>query len=124
MRVAANSPSLWPTIWSVTYTGTCCLPLCTAIVSPMKSGRIVERRDQVLIGFLSLMAEAFSTLAIRWWSTKGPFFSERAICQASLLAARDDHRLRALVVARAIALGQRVPRRHLRLALAGAAFTA
>ena len=27
MRVSANSPSLCPTIWSVTYTGTCCLPL-------------------------------------------------------------------------------------------------
>src|SRR5262245_57375861 len=111
MRVAANSPSLWPTIWSVTYTGTCCLPLCTAIVRPMKSGRIVERRDQVLIGFLSLMAEALSTLPIRWWSTKGPFFSERAIAYGlSLLAARDDHRLRALVLAGAVALGQRVPR--------------
>src|SRR3954470_12712170 len=29
VRVSANSPSLWPTIWSVTYTGMCCLPLCT-----------------------------------------------------------------------------------------------
>src|SRR6516225_6928549 len=43
---------------------------------------------------------------------------------ALLLAARDDHRLRALVVARAIALGHRVPRRHRNLALAGAAFAA
>src|SRR3982750_2478277 len=41
-----------------------------------------------------------------------------------LLATRDDHRLRALVVARAIALGQRVPRRDRCLALAGAAFAA
>src|SRR5882724_19369 len=90
----------------------------------MNSGRIVERRDQVLIGFLSLMAEAFSTLAIKWWSTNGPFFSERVIFAASLLATRDDHRLRALVVARAVALCQRVPRRHLRLAFAGAAFAA
>ena len=65
VRVSANSPSLWPTIWSVTYTGTCCLPLCTAIVRPMNSGRIVERRDQVLIGFLSLVAAAFSTFACR-----------------------------------------------------------
>ena len=56
VRVSANSPSLWPTMFSVMYTGTCCLPLCTAIVRPMKSGRIVERRDQVLIGFLSLVA--------------------------------------------------------------------
>src|SRR5256885_4762046 len=79
MRVRANSPSLCPTMFSVTYTGTCCLPLCTAIVRPMKSGTIVERRDQVLIGRLSLPPRALSTLAIRWWSTKGPFLTERAI---------------------------------------------
>src|SRR5664279_6428199 len=41
-----------------------------------------------------------------------------------LLAARDDHRLRALVVARPVALGERVPRRDRGLALAGAAFAA
>src|SRR5664279_5794560 len=41
-----------------------------------------------------------------------------------LLAARDDHRLRALVVARAVALGEGVPRRDRRLAFAGAAFAA
>jgi hypothetical protein len=39
----------------------CALPLCTAIVRPTKSAVIVERRDQVLIGFLSLIARAFST---------------------------------------------------------------
>ena len=65
MRVSANSPSLWPTMFSVTYTGMCCLPLCTAIVRPTKSGTMVERRDQVLIGRLSLPARALSTLAIR-----------------------------------------------------------
>jgi hypothetical protein len=32
-------------MFSVMYTGMCCLPLWTAIVRPMKSGRIVERRD-------------------------------------------------------------------------------
>ena len=61
VRVSANSPSLWPTMFSVTYTGMCCLPLCTAIVRPTKSGRTVERRDQVLIGRLSLAACAAST---------------------------------------------------------------
>jgi hypothetical protein len=45
----------------------------------MKSGKIMERRDQVLIGFLSLVATAFSALANKWWSTKGPFLSERVI---------------------------------------------
>ena len=61
----ANSPSLCPTMFSVMYTGMCCLPLCTAMVRPTKSGRTVERRDQVLIGRLSLVALAFSTLATR-----------------------------------------------------------
>src|SRR3954469_12755766 len=90
----------------------------------MKSGRIVERRDQVLIGFFSFVADAFSTFAIRWWSTNGPFLSERVMPLSLLLATRDDHRLRALVVARAVALRQRVPRRHRGLPFAGAAFAA
>src|SRR4026207_966391 len=77
MRVSANSPSLWPTMFSVTYTGMCCLPLCTASVRPTKSGITVERRDQVLIGRLSLVLRALSTFCIRWWSTKGPFLIER-----------------------------------------------
>jgi hypothetical protein len=53
-------------MFSVTYTGMCVFPLCTAIVRPTKSGTMVERRDQVLIGRLSLVLRAFSTLAIRW----------------------------------------------------------
>src|SRR3954469_13034981 len=77
MRVIANSPSLCPTMFSVTYTGMCCLPLCTAIVRPTKSGTMVERRDQVLIGRLSVVLRALSTFAWRWWSTKGPFLIER-----------------------------------------------
>src|SRR6266446_4862606 len=77
MRVSANSPSLCPTMFSEMYTGTCCLPLWTAMVSPTKSGRIVERRDQVLIGRLSLAARAAPTFFTRWWSTKGPFLTER-----------------------------------------------
>jgi len=64
-------------MFSVTYTGMCCLPLCTARVRPTNSGITVERRDQVLIGRLSLVLRAFSTLAIRCRSTKGPFLIER-----------------------------------------------
>src|SRR2546422_7043266 len=45
-RVAANSPSLWPTMFSVMYTGMNLFPLCTAKVCPTKSGVIVLRRDQ------------------------------------------------------------------------------
>src|SRR5436309_7498216 len=47
-RVAANSPSLCPTMFSVMYTGMNLFPLCTARVWPTKSGVMVERRDQVL----------------------------------------------------------------------------
>src|SRR6476620_5272739 len=47
--VGANSPSLCPTINSVTYTGMNLLPLCTANVCPTKSGVIVDLRDHVFI---------------------------------------------------------------------------
>ena len=60
-------------MFSVTNTGICCLPLCTAMVRPMKSGSTVERRDQVLIGRLSLPARAASTFFCRCPSTNGPF---------------------------------------------------
>ena len=45
VRVGANSPSLWPTMFSVTNTGRNFLPLWTAKVSPTISGVIVERRE-------------------------------------------------------------------------------
>src|SRR5262245_33922364 len=48
VRVGANSPSLWPTIFSVMYTGMNFFPLWTASVWPTISGVIIERRDQVL----------------------------------------------------------------------------
>src|ERR1700722_1453784 len=60
------------------------LPLCTAMVWPMNSGKIVERRDQVLTTFLSLAAFRTSTFLIRCSSTKGPFFVDRAITRSSL----------------------------------------
>src|SRR5688572_10895309 len=98
MRVIANSPSLWPTMFSVTYTGMCCLPLCTAIVRPTKSGTMVERRDQVLIGRLSLVPRALSTFFSRWWSTKGPFLIERDMAGPLFHSAvAHDHHLGALV---------------------------
>src|SRR6266581_4422392 len=78
-RVGANSPSLCPIICSVTYTGMNFFPLCTAMVCPIMSGTIVERRDQVLITFFSLRVFNPSTFSRRWPSTNGPFFSERAI---------------------------------------------
>ena len=48
-RVNENSPSLRPTISSVTNTGICCFPLCTPKVCPTNSGAIVQARDQVLM---------------------------------------------------------------------------
>src|SRR5580700_5167262 len=79
VRVGANSPSLWPIICSVTYTGINFRPLCTAIVWPIMSGRIVDRRDHVLITFFSLREFIPATLIRRCSSMNGPFFSERAI---------------------------------------------
>src|SRR5271163_4035359 len=54
-------------------------PLCTAMVCPIISGTIVERRDQVFTTFFSLRVFSPSTFSRRWPSTNGPFFSERAI---------------------------------------------
>src|SRR5258708_32642606 len=92
----------------------CWLGLWTAIGSPTKSGRIVERRDHVLIGRLSLEAWAASTCWLRWPATNGPFLTERAIDYPSglLVAAAHDHRLRALVGAGLLALRGLSPRRH------------
>src|SRR4030067_1856908 len=50
-----------------------------AMVCPTKSGVMVERRDQVLITFLSPPWFMPWTFLFRCWSTKGPFFRERAI---------------------------------------------
>src|SRR5580704_11928136 len=54
-------------------------PLCTAMVCPIISGTIVERRDQVFTTFFSFRVFSPSTFSRRWPSTNGPFFSERAI---------------------------------------------
>src|SRR6185369_3667769 len=78
-RVKLNSPSLCPTMFSVTYTGMNFFPLCTANVCPTISGMIVERRDQVRTTFFSLRAFIPSTLARMCASMNGPFFVERAM---------------------------------------------
>ena len=48
-------------MFSVISTGMCCRPLCTAIVRPTISGMTIERRDQVLIGLRSFLADASCT---------------------------------------------------------------
>src|SRR5207245_5642460 len=91
-RVGENSPSLCPIICSVTYTGMNFFPLCTAIVCPIISGTIVERRDHVLITFFSLRVFSPSTLTRRWPSTNGPFFIERAIDSLFLHSPQADRK--------------------------------
>src|SRR5690606_6686112 len=56
LRVGANPANLMPTVSPETRTGTCVWPLWTPKVRPTNSGRMVERRDQVLI--TSLRPEA------------------------------------------------------------------
>jgi hypothetical protein len=75
---------LWPTISSVTKTGINFFPLWTAKVNATISGTIVDRLDQVLITFPSLVLRASSTFFIKWVSAKGPFLIERAINLSSL----------------------------------------
>src|SRR5581483_4525540 len=67
-------------MFSVTYTGMNFFPLCTAIVCPTNSGRIVARRDHVRTTFFSLAVFNASTFFSRCPSVNGPFFTERPIC--------------------------------------------
>src|SRR5215213_4252704 len=79
IRVGENSPSLCPTMFSVTKTEVKILPLWTRNVWPTKSGVIVDRRDQVLIGFLLPESFILSIFSIRCNSTNGPFLSDLPI---------------------------------------------
>src|SRR5215469_1674834 len=79
LRVGENSPSLCPTMFSVTNTELKTLPLCTRKVCPTKSGVIIDRRDQVLIGLLALPPLIFSIFSRSLKSTNGPFFSDLPI---------------------------------------------
>ena len=72
--MGANSPSLCPTICSLTNTGTCLRPSWTAIVWPTMSGKIVDERDQVRIIRFSLAAFIASMRPSSRSSMKGPFF--------------------------------------------------
>src|SRR5436853_2924767 len=109
VRVGANSPSLWPTMASLTNTGTCLRPSCTAIVWPSIAGTIIERRDHVLMTCLVPLSFCASTFFMRWSSTKGPFFRLRGIGQSLLaplgrLAATHDEAVTFLVGAAGTAL--------------------
>src|SRR5262245_33367304 len=75
VRVGANSPSLWPTMSSVTNTRPNWRPLWTRKVWLTNSGTIVQSRAQVLIG--SRFMPSFMTLSNNRGLTYGPFFRER-----------------------------------------------
>src|ERR1051326_2354582 len=72
-------------MFSVTNTGAKILPLCTLKVIPTKSGVIIERLDQVLIGALDLVSFAFWIFSCRCKSTNGPFLMERPITKIDYL---------------------------------------
>src|SRR5262249_51109282 len=78
VRVGENSPSLWPTMFSLMKTGMNLRPLWTANVWPIMSGMIVERRDQVFVTLRSPAVFIAFTFFKRCSSTKGPFLTERA----------------------------------------------
>src|SRR5271165_4329788 len=88
LRVRLNSPSLWPTMFSVIYTGMNFLPLCTARVCPTISGITVDRRDHVRTTFFSLRWFMASILTCRCESMNGPFLVERPISSQSYFCLR------------------------------------
>src|SRR5581483_9233781 len=90
VRVGANSPSLWPTAFSVMNTGMNFRPLCTANVNPTMSGVIVERRDHVFTTRFSPDSTIARTFFMRCPSTNGPFFTDRAIASGPSSAARSS----------------------------------
>src|SRR3954468_24810538 len=109
VRVGANSPSLCPTIDSVTKTRTCLRPRCTPTVGPSNAGTTIERRDRPSTTVLVPLSFCVSTFFIRWSSTKGPFFRLRGIFYVSLaplrgFAATHDHAVALLVRAAGAAL--------------------
>src|SRR4030065_647974 len=113
-------------MFSDTYTGICCLPLCTAIVKPTNSGSTVERRAQVFTGRLSLVARTVSIFLSKCASTNGPFLIERAISTypLNLKATAHDHAAGALVATCAEALGRHTPWADRMTACSSLAFTA
>src|SRR5688572_10128779 len=75
VRVGENSPSLCPTMSSVTNTRRCLLPLCTSNVCPTNSGMIVHARAHVRMGCFARFSLSFDTFLYNFSSTYGPFFA-------------------------------------------------
>src|ERR1700685_886070 len=76
-------------------------PLWTPRVWPIKSGMMVERRDQVRTTFFSFLAFMSETFLARWSSINGPFLSDLLIESSPLLLGLSAHDplIRSLVVA-------------------------
>src|SRR5205085_1471270 len=79
VRVGANSPSLCPTIASVTKTGSCFRPSLTAIVCPTNSGKTVDVRDQLRIMRMDPEVFISSNRPIRRASSNVPFLEDLLI---------------------------------------------
>src|SRR5690606_38224587 len=77
IRVGLNSPSLCPTMSSVTNTSLKTRPLCTLKVNPTNSGTIVQERAQVFSGSRRPVWFRRCTFLYRLSSTYGPFFRLR-----------------------------------------------
>src|SRR5262249_11061856 len=87
VRVGANSPSLCPTMSSVTYSLMKARPLWIAKFLPTNSGTIVHARAQVLIGSRLPDVSARATFSSSRSTTYGPFFSDRPIADSSPVGA-------------------------------------
>src|SRR5436190_22494478 len=97
-------------------------PLCTANVWLMNSGRIVERRDQVLITFFSFLSFMPLTLTIKWSSTNGPLCTERPMLPLLRLPV-DDHLVSPLVISRLESTRRLSPGSHWMTSTRSLAFT-
>src|SRR5436190_12685500 len=105
------------------------LPLCTASVCPTISGTTVDRRDHVLMTFLSAPRFISSTFSRRCVSTNGPFLSERPIVNLQsaidlFSSPLDDEPVGPLAIPRLVALCREPPRRHRMPAAGRLAFSA
>src|ERR1035438_7941105 len=104
------------------------LPLCTAMVWPTNSGRIVERRDQVRMTFFSFAAFSVSSFFSRWSSVNGPFFTLRPMFSYLALSlfgfAAHDKLIGPLVVTGLVTARRLAPGRNRMTAAARLAFAA
>src|SRR5690242_11508281 len=99
-------------MFSVTYTGMNFFPLCTAMVCPTNSGRIVDRRDHVRTTFFSLLALNTASFVSRCVSVNGPFLTDRPMCLPLLRLPRHDPFVGPLVIPRLESARRLSPWRH------------